>query len=166
VGEENVNKIRRKDVFGGIFASTVSLPIFGWLGNPHDVIHSRTGKPAKISTFATHVHGRCRVGPFFVTVLLDFCEAVDDMMCKYMEIIYESVVWAKNMRRKDVFRGIFASTVSLSIFGWLGNPHDAIRSKTGKPHIHICNTRARYSSQCIVTLPGLCPAASGKTGIL
>jgi hypothetical protein len=44
--------------------------------------------------------GRCnykRVGPFFVTVLLDLCEAVDDMMCKYMEIIYESVLWAKKM---------------------------------------------------------------------
>jgi hypothetical protein len=52
-----VKKIRRKDVFGGIFASTVSLSIFGWLGNPHYVIRSRTGKPAKISTFATHVHG-------------------------------------------------------------------------------------------------------------
>jgi hypothetical protein len=37
------------------------------------------------------------VGSFFVTVLLDFCEAVDDMMCKYMEIIYESVLWAKKM---------------------------------------------------------------------
>jgi hypothetical protein len=53
---ESVLKIRRKDVFGGIFASTVSLSIFGWLGNPHDVIRSRTGKPPKISTFATHVH--------------------------------------------------------------------------------------------------------------
>jgi hypothetical protein len=55
VGEENVKKIRRKDVFGGIFASTVSLSIFGWLGNPHDIIRSRTGKPVKISTLATHV---------------------------------------------------------------------------------------------------------------
>jgi hypothetical protein len=34
VGEENVKKIRRKDVFGGIFTSTVSLSISGWLGNP------------------------------------------------------------------------------------------------------------------------------------
>jgi hypothetical protein len=56
VGEENVKKIRRKDVFGGTFASTVSLSIFGWLENPHDVIRSRTGKPEKISTFATQVH--------------------------------------------------------------------------------------------------------------
>jgi hypothetical protein len=29
-------KCEEKDVFGGIFASTVSLSIFGWLGNPHD----------------------------------------------------------------------------------------------------------------------------------
>jgi hypothetical protein len=56
VGEENGKKIRRKDVFGGIFASTVSLSIVGWLGNPHDAIRSKTGKPAKISTFVTHVH--------------------------------------------------------------------------------------------------------------
>jgi hypothetical protein len=57
VGEENVKNIRRKNVFGGIFASTVSLSIFGWLGNPHDVIRSRTGKPANISTFARQVTG-------------------------------------------------------------------------------------------------------------
>jgi hypothetical protein len=31
--------------------------------------------------------------------------------------------------------------------------------------IHICNTRARYSSQ-YSDRPGLCTAASGKTGIL
>jgi hypothetical protein len=44
-----------------------------------------------------HLYTYKRVGPFFVTVLLDFSEAVDDMMCKYMEIIYESVLWAKKM---------------------------------------------------------------------
>jgi hypothetical protein len=39
VGEENVKKILRKDIFAGIFASTVSLSIFGWLGNPHGNPH-------------------------------------------------------------------------------------------------------------------------------
>jgi hypothetical protein len=32
--------------------------------------------------------------------------------------------------------------------------------------IHICNTRARNSSQCSDMRPGLCTATSGKTGIL
>jgi hypothetical protein len=76
VGEENVKKIRRKDVFGGIFASTVCLSIFGWLGNPHDVIRSRSGKPAKISTFATHMHATAVsvvTNPDYVRVKQVYC---------------------------------------------------------------------------------------------
>jgi hypothetical protein len=74
-----------------------------------------------------------RVGPFFVTVLLDFCEAVDDMMCKYMEIIYESVLCLDGL--PIYFRMVGESP-------W----RHSIENRQTCEDIHICNTRARWNN--------------------
>jgi hypothetical protein len=48
-----------------------------------------------------HRHYICTIREkvrLFVTLLLDFCVAMDDTMCKYMEVFYESVLHAKKIK--------------------------------------------------------------------